>query len=234
MTDEIYTKKNGDYLQANPTWHVEDSPWKARQISRMLQRNGINVKMVAEIGCGAGEILNQLHMMMPDDVIFSGFDISSDAVSLAKTREKDRLTFTQENFLESTKRFDLLLMIDVFEHVDDYLGFLKLCKGKAKYTIFHIPLDISVQGILRNNLMVCRKMVGHLHYFTKETAIATLADCGYEVLDFFYTTDAIDLPNKTFRTKLAVLPRKMFFHLNNDLAAATFGGFSLLVLTQSF
>lgn len=70
-------------------------------------------------------------------------------------------------------------MMDVFEHVDDYLGFLKLCKNKTKNTIFHIPLDISAQGILRNKLIAARKSVSHLHYFMKETAIATLIDSGY-------------------------------------------------------
>ena len=32
--------KSGEYLEKNPTWHVEESPWKARQIMRMLARLG--------------------------------------------------------------------------------------------------------------------------------------------------------------------------------------------------
>jgi 2-polyprenyl-3-methyl-5-hydroxy-6-metoxy-1,4-benzoquinol methylase len=153
MSEKIYIEENGEYLKNNPTWHVEDSPWKAKQIIKMLNRNPINPKTIAEIGCGAGEILNQLHLSMPNYVSYTGYDISSDAISLAKTREKERLEFKNENLLEINACFDLLLMIDVFEHVDDYLGFLKLSKNKAKNTIFHIPLDISAQGILRNNLM---------------------------------------------------------------------------------
>jgi len=31
MTEEIYTKGNSNNLQNNPAWHVEDSPWKAKQ-----------------------------------------------------------------------------------------------------------------------------------------------------------------------------------------------------------
>lgn len=232
MTEKIYTEENGEYLKNNPTWDVEDSPWKAKQIIKMLNRNSINPKSIAEIGCGAGEILNQLYLSMPNDVSFSGYDISSDAMSFAKQREKDRLEFKHENFIEPNKNFDLLLMIDVFEHVDDYLGFLRLCKGIAINTIFHIPLDITVQGILRNKLIANRKSVGHLHYFTKETAIATLVDSGYEIVDFFYTGSAIDLPMKTSKSKFAVLPRKLLSKVNKDFAAKTVGGFSLLVLTK--
>lgn len=233
MTEKIYTEENGEYLKNNPTWHVEDSPWKAKQIIKMLNRNPINPKSIAEIGCGAGEILNQLHLSMPNVLGFTGYDISSDAISLAKTREKERLEFKHENFLETNARFDLLLMIDVFEHVDDYLGFLKLCKTKAKNTIFHIPLDISAQAVLRNKLMSGRNSVGHLHYFMKETALATLVDSGYEIVDFFYTAGTLDLPRKTLKSKIAVLPRKLMFKANEDIAAKILGGFSLLVLTKN-
>ena len=98
-------------------------------------------------------------------------------------------------------------MMDVFEHVDDYLGFLKLCKNKAKHTIFHIPLDLSASAILRNRLMAVRKSVGHLHYFMKETALATLVDAGYEIIDSFYTTGSLELPMKDFKIKIGGLTK---------------------------
>jgi 2-polyprenyl-3-methyl-5-hydroxy-6-metoxy-1,4-benzoquinol methylase len=232
MTENIYTEENGEYLKNNPTWHVEDSPWKAKQIIKMLNRNPINPKSIAEIGCGAGEILNRLYLSMPNDISFTGYDISCDAINLAKSREKERLAFKHEDIFATNTRFDLLLMIDVFEHVEDYLGFLKLCKPKAENTIFHIPLDISAQAILRNKLIVGRNSVGHLHYFMKETAIATLIDSGYEIIDYFYTAGSLDLPRKTIKSKIAVLPRKLLFNANEDIAAKILGGFSLLVLTK--
>jgi hypothetical protein len=232
MTEDIYLKENGDYLNNNPTWHVEDSPWKAKQILKIIGRNDLNPKTIAEIGCGAGEILNQLHLKMTNDVSFFGYDISIDAINIAKKREKDRLVFKYEDFLKTQDKFDLLLMIDVFEHVDDYLGFLKLCKGKAKNTIFHIPLEINVFGVLRNYLIAGRNSVGHLHYFTKETAIATLIDSGYEIEDFFYTASSLELPRLSEKSKFAVLIRKILYKFNKDFAVRTLGGFSLLVLTK--
>jgi 2-polyprenyl-3-methyl-5-hydroxy-6-metoxy-1,4-benzoquinol methylase len=233
MTDKIYTEVNGEYLKNNPTWHIEDSPWKAKQILKMLSRNPINPKSVAEIGCGAGEILNQLHQAMPNDVSFIGYDISSDAISLAKQREKDRLTFEHSNFLEINSKYDLLLMMDVIEHVEDYLGFLKQCKGRAKNTIFHIPLDISMMKIGKNGLIAKRKSVGHLHYFMKDTALATLVDSGYEIIDFFYTEEFIDLSvRKTMKSKLFYVMHKSLYKMNKELAVRLFGGVSLLVITK--
>lgn len=230
--ENLYTEKNGEYLMKNPSWHVEDSPWKASQILKMLGRNKLNPETVVEVGCGAGEILNQLYSQMPNNVRFTGYDISPDAIELAKRREKDRLKFKYEDFSKNQSESDLLLMIDVFEHIDDYLSFLKLCKGKAKNTIFHIPLDISISSLLRNKMMDARKSVGHIHYFTKETALASLIDTGYEIEDFLYTAVSLDQPRKLFRTKIAYWPRKILFSLNKDFAVKMLGGFSLLVLAK--
>jgi ubiquinone/menaquinone biosynthesis C-methylase UbiE len=233
MKEKIYTETNGEYLKNNPNWHVEDSPWKANHIKKILDKNSLNPHSIAEIGCGAGEILNQLYATSPNTTYFTGFDISSDAIAKAKSRSKERLSFKHEDLTKTDDAFDLLLMIDVFEHVDDYLGFLKLCKNKSKNTVFHIPLDISINGILRNKLIYGRNTVGHLHYFTKETALATLTDAGYEIVDYFYTAGSIELPRKTLKSKIAVLPRKLLYKINKDLAAQVFGGFSLMVLTKN-
>ena len=75
------------------------------------------------------------------------------------------------------------------------------------FKIFHIPLDLSVSALLRGMLIYNRNSVGHLHYFTSDTAIATLTDCGYEIVDTMYTPSFADLPSKSWKAKLIKLPR---------------------------
>jgi SAM-dependent methyltransferase len=232
MLQNDYVEKNSKYLNNNPTWHEEDSPWKAKQVVKMLSRNKLDINSIVEVGCGVGEILNQLYQILPNNIVFTGYDISIDALTIAKSKEKNRLNFKNENFLEISDRHDLLLMMDVFEHVEDYLGFLRKCSTKTKYAIFHIPLDISILGIIRNVPMNARKSVSHIHYFTKQTAIATLIDSGYEVLDYFYTAGMIELPNKSIMSKVAAIPRRILYSINKDFAVTLFGGFSLLVLAK--
>ena len=53
-----FKQENSEYLNVNPTWHVEDSAWKTTQILKILGRNKITPHNVSEIGYGAGEILN--------------------------------------------------------------------------------------------------------------------------------------------------------------------------------
>ncbi|HTE44863.1 MAG TPA: hypothetical protein VK636_06435, partial [Gemmatimonadaceae bacterium] len=128
--------------------------------------------------------------------------------------------------------FDLLLCMDVFEHVEDYMGFLRKLKQKATYKLFHIPLDMSVQTVLRSTPIVeARSRVGHLHYFSKETALLTLQDTGYEIVDWFYTPAGTERAT-TFGAKIAKLPRQVFSIVNADLAVRVLGGYSLLALAR--
>src|SRR5271166_229173 len=43
---------DGGYLEKNPLWHRDESPFKVRQILRMLQKDCLNPKTVCEVGCG--------------------------------------------------------------------------------------------------------------------------------------------------------------------------------------
>ena len=233
--DKEYTAENSNYLQTNPGWHVEDSPWKATQILKMLQRNKLQPKSVVEVGCGAGEILNQLQQRLADKSIqFSGYEIAPDAFKLAQTRQKENLHFYCEDLLQSNNNYNLLLMIDVFEHVDDYLGFIKKCSSKADYKIFHIPLDISLWSVLTNYPIGARKQVGHLHYFMKDTALATLQDAGEEVLDWFYTAGVMELYKKDMNFSGRIINgfRRFLYWLKPDWGVKAFGGFSILALTK--
>lgn len=110
---------------------------------------------------------------------------------------------------------------------------MRKLRKKAQYKIFHIPLDISVSSVVRSKpILVARQKVGHLHYFTKETALATLSDNGYEIIDYFYTAGSINLNVKSIKTFLAKVPRLMLYNLNQDIAVRLLGGYSLLVLTK--
>jgi hypothetical protein len=230
MQKSLY--ESGEYVAKNPTYHVEDSPLKARYILEMVRKHHLPVRTVCEVGCGAGEILSRLQAQLPETE-FYGYEISPQAFALCAPRAGERLHFQQADLLATeTELFDLLLCIDVFEHVEDYMGFLRSLRPRARYQIFHIPLEMTVQWVWRKEpLLLGREQVGHLHYFMKETALATLADTGYEIVDWFYTPTGIEHP-RSLKARLAALPRRVLSHVNRDLTARILGGYSLLVLTK--
>ena len=228
---------NGAYLAATRTWHAEDSPWKARQILRLLCANQLRPATVAEIGCGAGAILDTLAQQeRMRDVRFTGYDISPQAIRLCEKIGRRNIEFHCLDPLaeEDSAFFDLLLVMDVVEHVPDYLGFMTRCKEKAHHQIYHIPLGVHVSSVLRNTLIRDRYTVGHIHYFSASSALAALQDTGHEIIDHCYTNAAFWAFSQkpTARTAPALLLRWLCAKVSVALASRLFGGFSLLVLTK--
>src|SRR6266699_644407 len=77
---------DGGYLQRNPLWHVDESPFKVQPILRMIARNRLQPKTICEVGCGAGEVLKLLQDQMDDACSFWGYDISPQALEMCKSR----------------------------------------------------------------------------------------------------------------------------------------------------
>lgn len=228
--------EDGKYLDLTKTWHAEDSHWKAEQIFKIISRNQLHPYSIAEVGCGAGGILQSLHEMdYLKEVEFSGYDISPQAIELAKSKSTTNISFFNKDLLQEDQiHFDLLLVIDVFEHVEDYIGFLKKCRTIAEYKVFHIPLDIHVSSVIRNSFIKGRYSIGHLHYFTAESALATLKDTEYEIVDTFFTNHSFGLfrQHPSIKKAVANIPRWLFSKMSVALSARLFGGYSLLVLAR--
>jgi len=225
--------KDGSYLQKHPTWHVEESPFKVKYILQLLRKHSLQPCSVCEAGCGVGEVLRLLQLELPPATEFTGYDISPQAHELSQSRANANLRFkladiTQQHDLT----FDLLLVLDVVEHLEDYFSFLRAVRSVARYKVFHFPLDLSVQAVLRKDgLLKRRRDHAHLHYFSKETALETMCDAGYKVLDHFYVPRSNEI-GPDFVQKLFRIPRGTLFAFHRDFAVRLLGGYTLMILAE--
>jgi SAM-dependent methyltransferase len=218
---------DGTYLKSNAGWHQEDSSYKAKLVAGVL--DSLSAKSVLEIGCGAGEVLRDLAVRFPG-IQFHGCDISADAAAFWEGKKAPNLSFTLANLLESDRRADVVLCLDVFEHVEDYMGFLKKLKSHGSYFVFNVPMDMCVMKLLSGGLKHAREEVGHLHYFNEWSAKATLADCGYQIEAAKLSPAFLKIPPRNFRQLLVVVPRIVaHFLLGSRLACKLLGGYSLIV-----
>jgi SAM-dependent methyltransferase len=224
---------SGEYLHKVPEWHTDDSPWKSKGVLKMLERNGISPRKVGEIGCGTGEVLRQLQSRMDEECVFVGYDIAPHAVELSRTRQNSRLHCRLGNVLdEPDAHFDVLLVLDVLEHQENYFRFLRDIKPLAPYKIFHTVLDLSVQAVLqRDGLTKRRRLYDDLHFFTKDIALQALSDEHYEIVDWFYAPRAIYRASGVAGA-IRQWPRILCFALHEDLAVRLLGGYSLFVLAK--
>jgi SAM-dependent methyltransferase len=225
---------DGEYVKYNPTWDVEDAPWKADLISQMIKKHNISPSTVCEVGCGSGEILSQLEKMMPGPVNFIGYEISPAAFELCQKRKTDHIHFVLGNFTDDREcSCDLILLIDLIEHLEDCFQFLRAIKPRSTYKILHVPLEMFVLSVLYQQFLLGQwKKVGHLHFFSKDLLLQLLKDTGYEIIDYTYTA-GYALPREYgIKDKLLRIPRRLLFPLGQDFTVKVFGGYSLLVLVK--
>ncbi len=233
MTDLTQKYLTRDYLDKNPTWDVEDSPWKARHVMDLLAKCKEEPTTICEIGCGAGGILNALSRSLPNARLY-GFDIAPDVILFWERFKTPQIEFTLGDFLEINARtYDVILLLDLIEHLQDPFHFLHRVSNSTKYIICHIPLDLSAISVLREKpLLHVREKVGHIHYYTKNIAIALLEGCGYRIVHWAYTGAGFTAPQRSISTKMAGAFRKAVFSLNRDWGARLLGGETLMVLAE--
>jgi hypothetical protein len=223
-----------DYVTKNPSWDIEDSPWKASFVTRILRDNGVSPASICEVGCGAGGVLAELRHSFPDAELF-GYDIAPAAARFWPQHESAHIHFVVGDFLAMNKRaYDVVLVLDVVEHVRDPLAFLSGLIGAARYYVLHIPLDLSSLSVIRERpLLAQRHNVGHIHYFTKNLALSMIEESGLRVVRHQYSGAGFRGPRPTWRTRAAMAPRWLARRVNEDWAVRVLGGETLIVLAEA-
>jgi hypothetical protein len=146
-------------------------------------------------------------------------------------------------------RFDMLLILDVLEHLEDYFIFFRNLHAKCDNMLLQLPLDVSVRSVLLRQLTNYRKTFGHILYFVEETALQMVQELGYEVINYAYTgtsevmifswSEIWSNPRKMPRRLLGIVkravlkvPRALFFAVNRDIAVRILGGWRILILAK--
>lgn len=99
--------------------------WHIRRELRQLNRNGFNPEQIADAGSGFGQYVYWLSDHYPAAQI-SGLDIKQEQVddcnrffTAIKREEKVRFIYTDLTKLEEKDAWDLVLSVDVMEHIED-------------------------------------------------------------------------------------------------------------------
>ncbi len=231
LPDEKYISL--EYITDNPTWDAEDSPWKLKKILDFIYDLRLPTRKICEVGCGSGAVLDGLRDIFPDSLLY-GFDIAPSALQFWKKYRTKRISFTVGDFLIKNKEYyDIILLLDVVEHLRDPFYFLDQIKSHSSYFLFHFPLDMSAISVFRETpLLNVRKKVGHIHYYTKNLVLALLNESGFEVLKWRYTNASFSISNRSLKTKFADIPRQLFYCINKDMGVRLLGGETLLILAK--
>lgn len=176
--------------QPNPDWEVlwtqfhdalGKNPGRAYRYQRVANELGriINFQcnMVADFGCGTGELVSFLGSKFPH-LKFLGLDTSEAAVRIAKTNfPKYEFTLLDQagngSFQMLKSEFDVVVCSEVLEHLDE--------PNRALILISHL---LSASGKLIVTVPAGPKsffdrLIGHKRHYTTESLFSLLKESGF-------------------------------------------------------
>jgi len=160
-------------IEAMGQWHFWFAGRRAR-LDRLLGELLRTPRTILDVGCGTGlmlELLDRRHRLVGTDLLLEG-------LSLAATRNPDALLVradaTDLPFQENA--FDLILLLDVLEHLDDTLALREARRvlrpgGLAAITVPALPWLCSGRD----------RAAGHLRRYTRASLTGAVTDAGLEL-----------------------------------------------------
>jgi hypothetical protein len=159
-----------------------------------------------------------------------GFDISQEALNKARSLFPD-LEFERASVFEIERTFDIVLVVDVLEHLESPVAFLHRCLSLARVIVIHLPLDENLWGKLlhgKSYYEYLRGDRGHVKFFDKTRGFRLIRAAGGDLLAWKYTPWGLEHDFDHSRTGMMVrILRRISFHISMDLGVRVFGGASL-------
>ena len=234
---------NGEYLSKHSTWHIEHSQRKAQELRSVIPHgylekifNG-DSKHVVEIGCGVGGVLSSFAKTLRDESFDNepiGYDISPDAIRMAKERFGDSVKFVNSVESADVEKASLLLLIDVLEHMVNPTEFLRSVKDRSRYLIIRLPLDKSLWNVVFGKLPKLKEELGHLHYYDYKAALALLHESGFKVMNYNFVNNFSDETNRRSLVSKIIYPVRAFTSmLSPSVNSRLFGGNSIVIFAEA-
>lgn len=181
MSDNIYS--DGSYIEQNKTLHIEDSLHKFKFIKELIDCiifSKKNIK-VLDVGGGAGLVgkyVCEYLISLDYNIEFFALDLSLEMLEIQKKNNSNIKEIYNLAIEKINKNdFDLVLMIDVIEHIPEHTFVASHLNKISKNIIYNIPLEINVFDFLRNKYMknnyykMQTETIGHIHFFSYQSAI---------------------------------------------------------------
>lgn len=191
---EFYTSDK--YIEKNPGVHEEDSAWKVEKIipfiDRFAEACGKEELTILDVGGGAGLVLREISGYLETKhgrkISKYCLDLSPGILDLQKKNNPD-FKKAAVGDIEKTdfedKEIDLLMMVDVLEHVGNPENVLREISRIANFSLFKVPLedtlyyrvmDWSTRGRFRKRII---EKIGHINIYNEFKLTNVLEDfCG--------------------------------------------------------
>lgn len=168
-----------------------------------------------------------------------GIDISEDAIKIAKKHGNNKIQYMVDDIRNSNIRtsFDLGIVADLVEHLDDDKKFIDDVFKHSKTVIIRVPCeknkynDLLLKLGISNEYEGFEKRYGHIHHYNVSDLLTLFTSRNVKVLDYniFY------LGKRTkFINNIPVLLSKFIGFFSKRVSIDLFGGFVVFKLEKTY
>lgn len=138
---------------------------------------------VLDIGCGNGALVYDIAEKAK---LVVGIDIEEKNINKARSKyNKSNIKYIVGNATKdlNTEKFDVIILSNVLEHIDDRVGFMKNIKGLAFKYLIRVPMfDRDWVTLYKKELDIeWRLDLTHYIEFTKESFEKEINEAGYKI-----------------------------------------------------
>jgi len=119
--------------------------WKAVNLANLVLRTlpSFQFSRICEIGGAEGVILNSISTILNCHDA-TNYELSTNFCNTGSQRFPNLRFVNREFTRDNEDFFDLIIVSDVLEHVEDEAGFLDLVRSHCNYALFKIPIEECV------------------------------------------------------------------------------------------
>jgi SAM-dependent methyltransferase len=174
--DEDILVELGDLIAQHPWWTA-----RSRLLLHLLRRIGCETpRQIIEAGCGWGTNLSELEKA---GYTVTGLDVSRNALARLDRDERTLIEADLSKDLPpNTPEYDVVLALDVIEHIDDDRGAVRRIAQLTKpggYVIISVPA-------LPELFSEFDRVQGHRRRYTPESLKNAIAGSGLEIVQIFW------------------------------------------------
>ena len=175
-------------------WHLG----KRRAIGKLIEKhcNLQPFSKILDVGCGTGKMMEEIRFYYPKSEVW-GLDSSKKAVSYCQSRGISNIinSSLSAKLPFNNNEFDLIVALDIIEHLDDDLYSIKELFRLLK-TNGTLIVSVPSYNLLWSYWDV---MLGHKRRYTKKNLSSVLKNAGFSIININYRNSFLLLPAIFFR-----------------------------------
>lgn len=226
---KFYENWSANELKINYEKRKQTLLWKAGEMLKLVSKD-INFRSILEIGCAEGVVLNEISKQLKIERAV-GVDLSENFTKFGK-KMYPNIKFINDDFRDvdfKENEFDIVVLSDIIEHIQEYEELLHKVKRIGRYIIFKIPIERCIYAYLLRPKIGKDHPSGHLHQFSIKDCFEMLKKFNFRIITYSYDIAPFDLKfrhikNPGLHYRVVIFLQRVIYKIPKDIRMGILGG----------